>query len=169
MCTASRKASRAACTPTPSAAYWRSSTRLVDWFSRTYQVLLKWSLRHRVLTLLIALSTFIAGLALPASGLIGTEFVPKADYSETGVNFYTPVGSSLELTESKVHQVEAVLREFPEVQVHLCHRQYRQCAGQELRDRLRAPDRRAPSASAATTQMTAAAARAAVAASPASP
>jgi HAE1 family hydrophobic/amphiphilic exporter-1 len=89
--------------------------RLVDWFSRTYQRLLKWSLRHRVLTLLIALATFAAGLALPASGLIGSEFVPQADYSETGITFYTPVGSSLELTESKVHQVEAVLREFPEV------------------------------------------------------
>ena len=90
--------------------------RLVDWLSRTYQVLLKWSLRHRVLTLLIALATFIAGLALPASGLIGSEFVPQADYSETGITFNTPVGSSLELTERKVHQVEAVLREFPEVQ-----------------------------------------------------
>ncbi|MCX7218202.1 MAG: efflux RND transporter permease subunit, partial [Burkholderiales bacterium] len=49
------------------------------------------------------------------TGLIGSEFVPQADYSETGVTFYTPVGSSLELTETKVHQVEAVLKEFPEV------------------------------------------------------
>jgi HAE1 family hydrophobic/amphiphilic exporter-1 len=31
------------------------------------------------------------------------------------VTFYTPVGSSLELTEAKARQVEAVLREFPEV------------------------------------------------------
>ncbi|MEO6352778.1 MAG: efflux RND transporter permease subunit [Burkholderiaceae bacterium] len=89
--------------------------RLVTWFSRGYQVLLKWSLRHRGLTLLIALASFIGGLALPAVGLIGSEFVPQADYSETGVTFFTPVGSSLELTESKVHQVEAALRRFPEV------------------------------------------------------
>ncbi|MFZ1181415.1 MAG: efflux RND transporter permease subunit [Herbaspirillum sp.] len=88
---------------------------LVQWLSTTYQTLLTWSLRHRVLTLVIALLTFIAGLALPASGLIGSEFVPQADYSETGVTFYTPVGSSLELTETKVHQVETVLRQFPEV------------------------------------------------------
>jgi HAE1 family hydrophobic/amphiphilic exporter-1 len=89
--------------------------RLVQWLSATYQRLLKWSLRHRVLTLVLALVTFIAGFALPATGLIGSEFVPQADYSESGVTFYTPVGSSLELTESKVHQVEAVLRQFPEV------------------------------------------------------
>lgn len=89
--------------------------QLVQWLSDGYQVLLKWSLRHRVATLIIALLTFFGGLALPASGLIGSEFVPQADYSETGVTFYTPVGSSLELTETKVHQVEGVLRQFPEI------------------------------------------------------
>jgi hydrophobic/amphiphilic exporter-1 (mainly G- bacteria), HAE1 family len=47
--------------------------------------------------------------------LLGTEFVPKADFSETSLNFYTPVGSSLEATEAKARQVEAVVREFPEV------------------------------------------------------
>ncbi len=89
--------------------------RGVQWTSNTYQVLLKWSLKHRVLTLVIAAATFFGGLAIPATGLIGSEFVPQADYSETGVTFYTPTGSSLEFTETKVRQVEAVLREFPEV------------------------------------------------------
>ena len=88
---------------------------LVQWLSARYQLLLGWSLRHRLLTLAIAAASFVGGLALPASGLIGSEFVPQADYSETGMTFFTPVGSSLELTESKVHQVEAVLREFPEI------------------------------------------------------
>ena len=89
--------------------------RGVQWFSRVYQVMLCWSLKHRIKTLLIALLTFVIGLMIPIAGLIGTEFVPQADYSETGITFYTPVGSSLELTETKVHQVEAVLKEFPEV------------------------------------------------------
>ncbi|MFS0754953.1 efflux RND transporter permease subunit [Noviherbaspirillum sp. 1P10PC] len=96
----------------------RVTGKFEEWvqsLSRVYQVLLKWSLRHRVATLVLAIATFFAGLALPASGLIGSEFVPQADYSETGVAFYTPVGSSLELTEAKARQVEAVLREFPEV------------------------------------------------------
>jgi HAE1 family hydrophobic/amphiphilic exporter-1 len=90
--------------------------RLVQWISDSYQVLLKWSLKHRVTTVAIAVLAFVAGLALPAAGLVGTEFIPNADYSESGVTFYTPVGSSLELTETKVHQVESILREFPEVQ-----------------------------------------------------
>ncbi|EJN00840.1 efflux RND transporter permease subunit [Herbaspirillum sp. YR522] len=93
----------------------RRFERLVHWLSARYQLLLGWSLRHRLLTLAIAVASFVGGLALPASGLIGSEFVPQADYSETGVTFFTPVGSSLELTESKVHQVEAVLRAFPEI------------------------------------------------------
>jgi HAE1 family hydrophobic/amphiphilic exporter-1 len=89
--------------------------KLVQWFSRLYQIALRWSLKHRVATLLLAIATFFAGLAIPASGLIGSEFVPQADYSETGVVFYTPVGSSLEFTESKARQVEAALRALPEV------------------------------------------------------
>jgi len=89
--------------------------RMVQWMSRTYQVLLEWSLRHRGKTVAIAVATFFAGCAIPMAGLVGSEFVPQPDYSETGVTFYTPVGSSLEFTETKARQVEAVLREFPEV------------------------------------------------------
>ena len=89
--------------------------RLVQWMSRTYQVMLDWSLKHRGKTLAIAVATFFAGCAIPMAGLVGTEFVPQPDYSETGVTYYTPVGSSLEFTETKARQVEAVLREFPEV------------------------------------------------------
>jgi HAE1 family hydrophobic/amphiphilic exporter-1 len=90
--------------------------KLVQWLSRSYQSLLAWSLRHRPATLALAAATFVAGLAIPAGGLIGSEFVPQADYSEIGITYYTPVGSALELTETKVRQVEAILREFPEVQ-----------------------------------------------------
>ena len=89
--------------------------QFVQWLSAIYQIALTWSLKHRVATLVLAIVTFIAGLALPASGLIGSEFVPQADYSETGVVFNTPIGSSLEFTESKALQVERALREMPEV------------------------------------------------------
>ena len=87
--------------------------RLVQAFSRFYQRLLGWSLRHRGVTLLVAAATFFGSFALVP--LLGSEFVPQADFSETSVNFQTPVGSSLELTEAKARQVDAALREFPEV------------------------------------------------------
>jgi HAE1 family hydrophobic/amphiphilic exporter-1 len=51
--------------------------------------------------------------------LLGTEFVPKGDYSETTLTFQTPVGTSLESTALKAQQVEKIVREFPEVQYTL--------------------------------------------------
>jgi len=87
--------------------------RLTTWLGDAYQAILGWSLEHRLKTLAIALATFVASFfVIP---LLGAEFVPKADFSETQVNFYTPVGSSLETTEARAKQVDAALRELPEV------------------------------------------------------
>jgi hydrophobic/amphiphilic exporter-1 (mainly G- bacteria), HAE1 family len=87
--------------------------RLTDATSRAYQRILGWSLRHKLGTLAIALATFIGSFFIVP--LLGAEFIPKADFSETQINFYTPVGSSLELTEARAKQIDAVLRELPEV------------------------------------------------------
>ncbi|MGE4239335.1 efflux RND transporter permease subunit [Ramlibacter sp.] len=78
-----------------------------------YQALLRWSLAHKLATVLGAVAIFFTSVFMVP--LLGTEFVPKADYSETYVNFYTPVGSSLELTEAKAKQVETIVRQYPEV------------------------------------------------------
>jgi len=66
---------------------------------------------------MLAVGIFASSVALVP--LLGTEFVPKSDFSETSVNFYTPVGSSLEVTEAKARQVEALIRSFPEVRYTL--------------------------------------------------
>ena len=78
-----------------------------------YRVVLGWALRWPKITLLIALATFVGSFALPK--YIGFEFVPQADLGEQVVSIETPVGSSLEYTEAKMRQVDAALREFPEV------------------------------------------------------
>ena len=87
--------------------------RLTHWLNDTYQTLLAWSLRHRLATLGIALAAFFGSFLLVP--LLGTEFVPQADFSETQVNFRTPEGTSLEATAAKARQVQAALREFSEV------------------------------------------------------
>ncbi|RFP80067.1 efflux RND transporter permease subunit [Hydrogenophaga borbori] len=104
--------------------YDRTLGRVTHWFDRFqddladgYQAALRWSLRHKLATLALALATFVASLALLP--LLGTEFVPKADFSETSVSYHTPVGSSLPATEAKAREVEAVLRTFPEVRYTL--------------------------------------------------
>ncbi|MFO1325933.1 MAG: efflux RND transporter permease subunit [Rubrivivax sp.] len=87
--------------------------RLTQHLSDAYQAILAWSLVHKVKTVLIALATFVASFALIP--VLGAEFVPKADFSETMVNFYTPIGSSIEVTEARARQVDAALRAMPEV------------------------------------------------------
>ncbi|HRH88229.1 MAG TPA: efflux RND transporter permease subunit [Rubrivivax sp.] len=112
-------------TPNPRRSlYERTLGRLtgaVDAFSHrlgvAYTRILAWSLRHRLATLAVAVASFAASFALLP--LVGTEFVPKADFSETFVNFNTPVGSSIEVTEAKAQQVERILRERPEVRYTL--------------------------------------------------
>ncbi len=87
--------------------------RFTEWLSDGYQRLLGWSLQHKLKTLAVALATFVGSFfVIP---LLGAEFVPRADFSETQVNFYTPVGSSLEVTEMRAKQIDAVLRSLPEV------------------------------------------------------
>jgi len=101
-------------------AYDRTIGRVTGWFDRSterlaeiYQSILRWSLAHRLATVAGSIAIFLASIFMVP--LLGTEFVPKADFSETSLNFYTPVGSSLELTEAKAKQVEAIIREFPGV------------------------------------------------------
>ena len=108
----------------PVTLYDKTLGRLTSWFDTAterladgYTRILAWSLRHKVKTLLLAVGIFV--LSVYMVRFLGTEFVPKADFSETTINFYTPVGSSLEATEAKARQVEAIVREFPEVRYTL--------------------------------------------------
>ncbi len=87
--------------------------RFTLWLSDAYQAILRWSLGHKLATLGFASATFVGSLFLVP--VLGAEFVPKADFSETQINFYTPVGSSLEVTEARARQIDAALREMPEV------------------------------------------------------
>jgi len=91
--------------------------RGTTWLEGQYQQALRWSLAHKAVTAWAAAGVFV--LSIMMVPLLGTEFVPKADFSETSINFYTPVGSSLENTEAKAKQVEGIVREFPEVRYTL--------------------------------------------------
>ena len=104
--------------------YDKTIGRVTGWFdratealSRGYQKILRWALVHKLVTVGIALAIFVSSIFMVP--LLGTEFVPKADFSELSLNFYTPVGSSLEATEAKARQVETIVRQFPEVRYTL--------------------------------------------------
>jgi len=104
--------------------YDKTIGRVTGWFDRGtdqlaqgYQRILAWSLVHKRTTVLMALGVF--ALSIFMIRFVGTEFVPKADFSETTVTFQTPVGSSLEATAAKAKQVQAIVRELPEVRYTL--------------------------------------------------
>lgn len=108
----------------PVTFYDKTIGRVTGWFdhatdslAEAYQGILRWALVHKLATLALAFGIFVLSIVMVP--LLGTEFVPKADYSETTVNFYTPQGSSIEATEAKARQVQAILREFPEVRYSL--------------------------------------------------
>ena len=108
----------------PVTFYDKTIGRVTGWFDRAtdqlvdaYQSILRWALGHKLATIGLALGIFIGSIFMVP--LLGTEFVPKSDFSETAVTFNTPVGSSLEVTEIRTKQVEAIIREFPEVRYTL--------------------------------------------------
>lgn len=90
--------------------------RGMEKLARVYRRALAWSLRWRWIVLVMALASFIGTIGILASGRIGTEFVPDADLSEILVEVTTPPGSSLDYTRAKIQQVQAALKEIPEIE-----------------------------------------------------
>ncbi len=86
-----------------------------EWMAGQYRRAIGWTLRHRLVTLLVTSGIFIGSLFMVP--LVGTEFVPNADEGRFQVNITAPVGSSLDYTTTKVRQVEKALRELPEVEM----------------------------------------------------
>jgi len=93
----------------------RRFERLLERVHALYDALLRAALAHRKTTIAIALASFVA--SIPVASVVGTEMMPKADESFTSVRLTLPVGSSLEYADERVRRVEAVLREFTEIDV----------------------------------------------------
>jgi hydrophobic/amphiphilic exporter-1 (mainly G- bacteria), HAE1 family len=86
---------------------------LYRWFDRGYGATLRWSLRHRWITLgicgLVVLST------IPIAMRLGVNLVPRDDQSEFQVGFITPEGYTLARTEAVVNEIEQRLAHLPGV------------------------------------------------------
>ncbi|MCR4431264.1 MAG: efflux RND transporter permease subunit [Tepidanaerobacteraceae bacterium] len=92
----------------------------LDVFSRCYEKteaaygrLLKWSLFHRKLIVVLVGVLFI--LSLVAIPLVGTEFMPKSDAGMITVSITMPDGTNLEETDSFVSQMENKLKKIEEI------------------------------------------------------
>jgi hydrophobe/amphiphile efflux-1 (HAE1) family protein len=80
------------------------------WYAKVLGVALAW----RKSTLLLAAVLFAGSLMLIPK--IGAEFVPQTDDGFVQLKFKTAVGSSIDYTDAKMHQVESALKEFKEIE-----------------------------------------------------
>ncbi len=87
--------------------------RGIEWLHAFYGEVLEWALGHRKSVIAIAIVSFAGSFAIVP--LVGTEFIPTTDEGFISLRLNTPVGSSLEYTDSKVQQVEAALKPFPDI------------------------------------------------------
>ncbi|MFN3466609.1 MAG: efflux RND transporter permease subunit, partial [Candidatus Brocadiales bacterium] len=77
-----------------------------------YKKVLAWVLRFRYVVVIIAVVSFVGGVFLWWG--LGKELITSADEGQFMVVVKTPVGSSLDYTDSIMREVERVLDELPE-------------------------------------------------------
>ncbi|GAB4323524.1 MAG: hypothetical protein Kow0074_15850 [Candidatus Zixiibacteriota bacterium] len=84
-----------------------------DRIKESYRKLLAAALRHRLVTVIVAIVSFLASLGLIP--LVGTEFIPQTDQAQFFVEFEAAPGTSLRATADLAKQVEEHIWELPEV------------------------------------------------------
>ena len=68
----------------------------------------------RVLTIIVAIACFVIGVSFASK--VGTEFAPNSDRSQFLINAQSEIGTSLELSDQRCRQMEAILAKHPELE-----------------------------------------------------
>jgi multidrug efflux pump len=87
--------------------------RLVGVATRWYERMLGWSLRHRIVVVLVGLGSL--WLTYEAFRRLEGEFLPEEDKSRLLCFVFGPEGSTTEYTDRQVRKMETILSETPEV------------------------------------------------------
>lgn len=93
-----------------------SANRVMEPVNRAYEKAVRWSLRHRAIVASIALGSVALAMALYASPLLGTGFLPEMDEGGYVVDCLTPPGTSLDETNRIIQQIERRIAKMPETQ-----------------------------------------------------
>ena len=86
------------------------------WLVQRVLRMLDYSLKNRMKVFAIAVALFVGSLALPALGLVGSEFIKSSDRGEFIVNVEVAPGSTLDHTSRIASQIEQSIGEIPDVQ-----------------------------------------------------
>ena len=86
------------------------------WLHKAYNPVLGWSLRHRALTLLIALGVFGGTVALAPH--LKTDFIGSMGQESLQISQELPTGTGLAETDAASRRVETILAATPEVETY---------------------------------------------------
>jgi len=84
---------------------------------RRYRRVISWALDHRLATMGVAATAFVAAMSLFGLGLVGGQFMPNSDNEQTALSLETPVGSSVGYTSDKALEIARFLNAQPEVEL----------------------------------------------------
>nr|MBO2479982.1 AcrB/AcrD/AcrF family protein [Bacillota bacterium] len=93
----------------PAARFQHAIARL----EMVYRRILRWSLNHRWTVVIVSFVLLIGSFALVP--VIGAEFIPESDGGQASVSVTLPPSTKLDETLQVVRQLEAILLDFPEV------------------------------------------------------
>ncbi len=90
-------------------AAYRLTGRGLDYLDAQYKKLLNVTLRHRGFVLIFT-AIFVAASGYLTLKYVEKDFVPESDESSFGISIKTPLGSSLDYTDSRLKMVETILK-----------------------------------------------------------
>ncbi len=89
----------------------RGLDSFVSWLTN----ILKWTFKHKTVTLVLTVVLFFSSFLLVTQGYIGSEFVNEGDRGEFIVRLELPKDATLEQTNFKTREVENYLNNYPEI------------------------------------------------------
>ncbi|QUH25059.1 efflux RND transporter permease subunit [Serpentinicella alkaliphila] len=88
-------------------------TKLIEFLIKGYTNILKKAIKHRAITVIIAIAIFVSSLVLV--GMVGGEFFPAMDEGTFRVSIDAPFGTSLAKLDGVVKEIETIISEVPEL------------------------------------------------------
>lgn len=87
----------------------------IDRLANFYANVLRWSLRHKAITMVVIGTCFFSSFLLVTKGYIGSEFVSAGDKGEFIVGLEFPKNATIEQNNRITQKVEAYLAQKPEI------------------------------------------------------
>ena len=97
--------------------FFEPFNRFIEWISRGYAHVIRWSTGHRTIVVLTFVAVFVLSIVFLAPGL-KTEFFPHSDADRIQVSVELPIGTAQDVTRDFNRKLSADIRAaVPEIQV----------------------------------------------------